>query len=55
MISNGFPADEHCYRFLDGLTNVLTCETPYNRELYAEAARRTSERSTSATSSSRMH
>jgi hypothetical protein len=40
VISNGFPTDEECHRFLDGLTHVLTCETPYNRELYAEAARR---------------
>jgi hypothetical protein len=40
MITNGFPTDEQCHRFLDGLTHVLTCETPYNRELYAEAERR---------------
>jgi hypothetical protein len=40
MISNGFPIDEECHRFLGGMTRVLTCETPYNRELYIEARRR---------------
>jgi hypothetical protein len=39
MISNGFPIDEECDRFLDGLRHVLTCQTPYNRELYIEARR----------------
>jgi hypothetical protein len=32
MISNGFPIDEEFHRFLDEMTHVLTCETPYNRE-----------------------
>jgi hypothetical protein len=40
MISNGFPIDEEYHRFLDGMTHVLTRETPYNRELYIEARRR---------------
>jgi glycosyltransferase involved in cell wall biosynthesis len=40
MITNGFPTDDECHRFLDGLTHVLTCETPYNFELFAEAVRR---------------
>jgi hypothetical protein len=40
MITNGFPTDDECHRFLDGLTHVLTCETPYNFELFAEAERR---------------
>jgi hypothetical protein len=40
MISNGFPIDEECHRLLDEMTHVLTCETPYNRELYIEARRR---------------
>lgn len=40
MITKGFPTDEECRAFLDGLTHVLTCETPYNRELYIEARRR---------------
>jgi glycosyltransferase involved in cell wall biosynthesis len=40
MITNGFPTNEQCHRFLDGLTHLLTCETPYNRELYIEARRR---------------
>ena len=30
MITNGFPTDEECHRFLDGLPHVLTCETHYN-------------------------
>ena len=40
MISNGFPTDQQCHDFLDGLTHVLTCETVYNPELIAEANRR---------------
>jgi glycosyltransferase involved in cell wall biosynthesis len=40
MITDGFPTDEQCHRFLDGLTHVLTCETAYNMELIAEANRR---------------
>jgi glycosyltransferase involved in cell wall biosynthesis len=40
IITNGFPTDAECHRFLDGLTHVLTCETPYNYELFAEAGRR---------------
>jgi len=40
MITNGFPTDAECHRFLDGLTHVLTCETPYNFELFSEAERR---------------
>jgi glycosyltransferase involved in cell wall biosynthesis len=40
MITNGFPTDDECHRFLDGLTHVLTCETPYNFEVFAEAERR---------------
>lgn len=40
MRVNGFPTDDQCHRFLDGLTHVLTCETPYNQELIAEANRR---------------
>jgi hypothetical protein len=40
MISNGFPIDEEFHRFLDEMTHVLTCETPYNRELYIAARRR---------------
>jgi glycosyltransferase involved in cell wall biosynthesis len=40
MITNGFPTDDECHQFLDGLTHVLTCETPYNFELFAEAERR---------------
>ena len=40
MITNGFPTDDECHRFLDGLTDVLTCETAYNYELFAEAERR---------------
>jgi hypothetical protein len=40
VIANGFPTDADCHRFLDGLTHVLTCETPYNFELFAEANRR---------------
>jgi glycosyltransferase involved in cell wall biosynthesis len=39
-ITDGFPTDEQCHAFLDGLTHVLTCETPYNYELFAEAERR---------------
>jgi hypothetical protein len=37
---HGFPTDDECHRFLEGLTHVLTCETPYNIELIAEANRR---------------
>jgi glycosyltransferase involved in cell wall biosynthesis len=40
MITNGFPTDAECHRFLDGLTHVLTCETFYNYELLREAQRR---------------
>jgi glycosyltransferase involved in cell wall biosynthesis len=40
VITNGFPTNAECRRFLDGLTHVLTCETPYNFELFAEAERR---------------
>ena len=40
MITNGFPTDAECHRFLAGLSHVLTCETPYNFELFAEADRR---------------
>lgn len=40
MRVEGFPTDEQCHGFLDGLTHVITCETSYNRELYAEAERR---------------
>ena len=40
MITNGFPTNDECHRFLDGLTHVLTCETPYTFELFAEAERR---------------
>jgi hypothetical protein len=40
MITDGFPTNEECHRFLDGLTHVLTCETPYSYELFAEAERR---------------
>ena len=40
MITKGFPTDDQCHQFLDGLTHVLTCETPYNFELFAEAERR---------------
>lgn len=40
MRVDGFPTDEQCHRFLDGLTHVLTCETFYNDELLAEANRR---------------
>jgi hypothetical protein len=36
----GFPSDQECHDFLDGLTHVLTCETAYNHELIAEANRR---------------
>jgi glycosyltransferase involved in cell wall biosynthesis len=40
LITNGFPTDDECHRFVDGLTHILTCETPYNYELIAEAERR---------------
>jgi hypothetical protein len=40
MRVEGFPTDTQCHQFLDGLTHVLTCETPYNYELLAEAERR---------------
>ena len=43
MASNGFPTDDKCHAFLDGLTHVLTAETAetaYNHELIAEANRR---------------
>jgi glycosyltransferase involved in cell wall biosynthesis len=40
MITNGFPTDDECHRFLEGLTRVLTCETAYNWELFREADRR---------------
>ena len=36
----GFPSDQECHEFLDGLTHVLTAETAYNHELIAEANRR---------------
>ena len=36
----GFPSDQECHEFLDGLTHVLTAETVYNQELIAEANRR---------------
>jgi hypothetical protein len=40
MYVEGFPSDQECHEFLDGLTHVLTCETAYNHELIAEANRR---------------
>ena len=36
----GFPSDQECHEFLDGLTHVFTAETFYNFELIAEANRR---------------
>jgi glycosyltransferase involved in cell wall biosynthesis len=40
VIIDGFPTDEQCHASLDGLTHILTCETPYNFALFAEAERR---------------
>lgn len=40
MLINGFPTDQQCHIFLDELTHILTCESPYNFELIAEANRR---------------
>ena len=40
VITNGFPTDEECRRFLDGLTHILRCETPYSMQPIAEADRR---------------
>jgi len=39
MIINGFPTDADCVRFLTGLNQVITCECPYNYNLYARANR----------------
>jgi hypothetical protein len=43
MAGNGFPNDDKCHAFLDGLTHVLTAETAHNHELIAEANRRGTE------------
>jgi hypothetical protein len=40
MTINGFPSNQECTTFLRGLTHIITCELPYNHNLF-ELARRT--------------